>query len=166
MKDLEFGSYYFVETKAPAGYELDATPRPFTIGEQEVTVPFEVQVSNKAIVDPTIQTVAFETGTESKILLPGEAAKISDRVSYNNLIKNKEYRLDATLLTKNSALQLTTGQKQFTAANATGQEVVDLAAFDATALRGQQVVVFEQLIDVESGLIVATHEDLNDADQT
>ncbi|MBC1333768.1 VaFE repeat-containing surface-anchored protein [Listeria booriae] len=166
VNNLEFGDYYFVETKAPAGYELDATPRPFTIGEKEVTVPFVVKVANKAIVDPAIQTVAFETSTENKILFPGEAAKISDRVSYNNVIPGKAYRLDATLLTKNSALQLTTGQKQFTATSATGQEVVDLAAFDATALRGQQVVVFEQLIDVESGLIVATHEDLNDADQT
>ncbi|MBC1936161.1 VaFE repeat-containing surface-anchored protein, partial [Listeria grandensis] len=166
VNNLEFGNYYFVETKAPAGYELDTTPRTFTIGEGQVTVPFELGVANKAIIDPNIQTIAFETGTESKILFPGEAAKISDRVSYNNVIPGKAYRLDATLLTKNSALQLTTGQKQFTAANATGQEVVDLAAFDATALRGQQVVVFEQLIDVESGLIVATHEDLNDADQT
>ncbi|MBC1911582.1 VaFE repeat-containing surface-anchored protein [Listeria booriae] len=166
VNNLEFGNYYFVETKAPAGYELDTTPRTFTIGEGQVTVPFELGVANKAIIDPNIQTIAFETGTESKILFPGEAAKISDRVSYNNVIPGKEYRLDATLLTKNSALQLTTGQKQFTATSATGQEVVDLAAFDATALRGQQVVVFEQLIDVESGLIVATHEDLNDADQT
>ncbi|MBC1604728.1 collagen binding domain-containing protein, partial [Listeria rocourtiae] len=166
VNNLEFGNYYFVETKAPAGYELDTTPRTFTIGEDQVTVPFELGVANKAIIDPTIQTIAFETGTESKILFPGEAAKISDRVSYNNVIPGKEYRLDATLLTKNSALQLTTGQKQFTATSATGQQVVDLAAFDATALRGQQVVVFEQLIDVESGLIVATHEDLNDADQT
>ncbi|MBC1400091.1 VaFE repeat-containing surface-anchored protein [Listeria booriae] len=166
VNNLEFGNYYFVETKAPAGYELDTTPRTFTIGEGQVTVPFELGVANKAIIDPNIQTIAFETGTESKILFPGEAAKISDRVSYNNVIPGKEYRLDATLLTKNSALQLTTGQKQFTATSATGQEVVDLAAFDATALRGQQVVVFEQLIDVESGFIVATHEDLNDADQT
>ncbi|MBC1371335.1 VaFE repeat-containing surface-anchored protein [Listeria booriae] len=166
VNNLEFGDYYFVETKAPAGYELDTTPRTFTIGEDQVTVPFELGVANKAIIDPNIQTIAFETGTESKILFPGEAAKISDRVSYNNVIPGKEYRLDATLLTKNSALQLTTGQKQFTATSASGQEVVDLAAFDATALRGQQVVVFEQLIDVESGLIVATHEDLNDTDQT
>ncbi|WP_430535870.1 VaFE repeat-containing surface-anchored protein [Listeria rocourtiae] len=166
VNNLEFGNYYFVETKAPVGYELDATPRTFTIGDGQVTVPFELGVANKAIIDSNIQTLAFETGTESKLLFPGEAAKISDRVSYNHVIPGKTYRLDATLVTKNGALQVTTGQKQFIATSATGQEVVDLAAFDATALRGQQVVVFEQLIDVETGLIVATHEDLNDADQT
>ncbi|EUJ41799.1 MSCRAMM family protein, partial [Listeria rocourtiae] len=166
VNNLEFGNYYFVETKAPAGYELDTTPRTFTIGEGQVTVPLELGVANKAKINPNIQTLAFETGTESKLLFPGEAAKISDRVSYNNIIPGKAYRLDATLLTKNSALQVTTGQKLFTATSATGQEVVDLAAFDATMLRGQEVVVFEQLIDVETGLIVATHEDLNDADQT
>ncbi|KGL42125.1 hypothetical protein EP56_10335 [Listeriaceae bacterium FSL A5-0209] len=166
VNDLEFGDYYFVEKEAPEGYELDVTPRMFTIGQDQVAVPFELGVANRAIVDPTIQTIAFETGTENKVLFPSEEAQISDRVSYNDLTLGKEYRLDATLVTKNSALQLTTGQKQFTATSTAGQEVVDLAAFDARALRGQQVVVFEQLIDVKSGLIVATHEDLNDADQT
>ncbi|CAM4091053.1 VaFE repeat-containing surface-anchored protein [Listeria booriae] len=267
VNNLEFGNYYFVETKAPAGYELDATARTFTIGEGQVTVPFELKVANKATIEPLgsveftkvdadtqnplagaeftlyegtssapgnalgvytsaattgkvtvndlpygnyhfvetkaptggyildgkaidfeivsdttvleldnvtnkrdyqpqIETLAFETGTNNKELYPGMATLISDRVMYEQLTPGKNYRLEAKLMTKNGQTTLTQGSKTFTATTENGEEVVELDGFDARALKGQQVVVFERLIDTATNAVVATHEDLNDADQT
>ncbi|MBC1792673.1 VaFE repeat-containing surface-anchored protein [Listeria booriae] len=267
VNNLEFGDYYFVETKAPEGYELDATPRTFTIGEAQATVPFELGVANKALevpvgsveftkidadtknplagaeftlyegtssapgnalgvytsaattgkvtvndlpygnyhfvetkapaggyildgkaidfeivsdttvleldnvtnkrdYQPQIETLAFETGTNNKVLYPGMATQISDRVTYEQLTPGKNYRLEAKLMTKDGQTVLTQGTKTFTATTENGEEVVALDAFDARALKGQQVVVFERLIDTTTNEVVATHEDLNDADQT
>ncbi len=267
VNNLEFGDYYFVETKAPAGYELDTTPRTFTIGENQVTVPFELKVANKATIEPLgsveftkvdadtqnplagaeftlyegtssapgnqvgvytsaattgkvtvndlpygnyhfvetkapnggyildgkpidfeivsdttvleldnvtnqrdykpqIETLAFETGTNNKVLYPGMATQISDRVTYEQLTPGKNYRLEAKLMTKDGQTVLTQGSTTFTATTENGEEVVALEGFDARALKGQQVVVFERLIDTATNAVVATHEDLNDADQT
>ncbi|MBC1472986.1 prealbumin-like fold domain-containing protein, partial [Listeria seeligeri] len=38
VTDLELGDYQLVETKAPAGYELDSTPVVFTIGQNSTNV--------------------------------------------------------------------------------------------------------------------------------
>lgn len=44
---LKFGNYYFQETKAPEGYNLDADAKyPFTINDQAVEVPVAVEAYN------------------------------------------------------------------------------------------------------------------------
>lgn len=45
LKDLGVGKYQFVETKAPAGYQLNKTPVPFEIEENQVT-PKMVEMLN------------------------------------------------------------------------------------------------------------------------
>ncbi|EUJ43480.1 SpaA isopeptide-forming pilin-related protein, partial [Listeria rocourtiae] len=74
VNNLEFGNYYFVETKAPAGYELDPTPRTFTIGEGQVTVPLELSVANKAIPTPvgSVELIKYDEDDESKGLAGAE----------------------------------------------------------------------------------------------
>ncbi|MFP7492529.1 SpaA isopeptide-forming pilin-related protein [Terribacillus saccharophilus] len=49
---LKPGDYQFVETKAPAGYQLDQTPITFTI-ETAQTAPAELTVTNKLEPEPT-----------------------------------------------------------------------------------------------------------------
>ncbi|MBC2049056.1 SpaA isopeptide-forming pilin-related protein, partial [Listeria booriae] len=74
VNNLEFGNYYFVETKAPAGYELDTTPRTFTIGEGQVTVPLELGVANKASQTPvgSVELIKYDEADESKGLAGAE----------------------------------------------------------------------------------------------
>ncbi|EOH89066.1 LPXTG-domain-containing protein cell wall anchor domain, partial [Enterococcus villorum ATCC 700913] len=56
-----------------------------------------------------------------------------------------------------------TASKTFTALEATGQEAL-VFDFNASALTGKKLVVFEEL--TQAGQLVATHSDLNDANQT
>ncbi|PFL66625.1 collagen-binding protein [Bacillus cereus] len=48
VNDLKPGNYQLVETKAPKGYQLDASPINFTI-EKAQAVPLQITVSNKKI---------------------------------------------------------------------------------------------------------------------
>ncbi|EUJ42365.1 VaFE repeat-containing surface-anchored protein, partial [Listeria rocourtiae] len=164
--NLPYGNYHFVETKAPTGgYILDGKPIDFEIVSDTTVLELD-NITNKRDYQPQIETVAFETGTNDKVLYPGMATQISDRVTYEQLTPGKNYRLEAKLMMKNGQTVLTQGSKTFTATTENGEEVVALDAFDARALKGQQVVVFERLIDTTTNEVVATHEDVNDADQT
>jgi LPXTG-motif cell wall-anchored protein len=67
VENLRPGNYQFIETQAPAGYELDATPIDFTI-EQSQEVTFEIQMDNQIIlgsveltkIDNVEKTIALE----------------------------------------------------------------------------------------------------------
>ncbi|MED2032336.1 SpaA isopeptide-forming pilin-related protein [Bacillus thuringiensis] len=48
INDLKPGNYQLVETKAPKGYQLDASPIKFTIDKAQAT-PLQITVSNKKI---------------------------------------------------------------------------------------------------------------------
>lgn len=49
VEDLPFGNYYYQEIEAPTGYELDDTLYEFTIAEDHVEQPLEVEAVNKLI---------------------------------------------------------------------------------------------------------------------
>ncbi|MBC1493116.1 VaFE repeat-containing surface-anchored protein, partial [Listeria booriae] len=164
VDNLLYGDYHFVEVQAPDRYITDGKPINFAINSSTTTV--ELTMDNVKDYQPQIQTLAFETGTNKKQLYPGMATQISDRVSYQELTPGKSYRLEAKLMTKDGQKTLTQGTRTFTATSENGEETVALDAFDARALKGQQVVVFEQVIDVATSDVVARHESLNDADQT
>ncbi len=52
VEDLKWGDYTLVETKAPAGYELDETERPFTISRDRLDFAFEEPIVNKQAESP------------------------------------------------------------------------------------------------------------------
>ena len=53
LVDLAYGSYRLVETKPPAGYILDATPRTITISSQDQVVALG-NISNRKSAVPAI----------------------------------------------------------------------------------------------------------------
>ena len=89
-----------------------------------------------------------------------------DTVKYTNLIVGKEYEVSGRLMDKETGKELSpavTATIKFTATQSNGS--IDIKfVLDASKLAGKKVVAFEKVS--QGGKLVATHEDINDEDQT
>ena len=89
-----------------------------------------------------------------------------DTVKYTNLIVGKEYEVSGRLMDKETGKELSpavTATTKFTATQSNGS--IDIKfMLDASRLAGKRVVAFEKVS--QGGKLVATHEDINDEDQT
>lgn len=94
---------------------------------------------------------------------------LTDRVTYSGLETGAEYTLKGVLMDKESKKPLVIdgnqirGEKVFTAAGTDGNVDVEFT-FDASQLRGKEIVAFETL--VKDGAVIAKHEDIDDEAQT
>ena len=116
-----------------------------------------------------IRTTAKDKNTQKSEGIAKKDATIIDTVSYSGLIMGQEYTVKGTLMLKGTKKPLlvngkeVTAEKTFVPEKSSGS--VDIAfTFDASALQGEAVVVFEHLYvqDVE----VAAHTDIEDQGQT
>lgn len=119
---------------------------------------------------PAIHTTAKDAATGNHFSAANDDVTIVDTVTYSNLEKGKEYKMVGTLMDKATGNAVTdtegkaiTVEKIFKAP-ATGGEVEMEFDFDATALAGHDVVVFEELY--EGDTVIATHKDIEDEGQT
>ncbi|HCM89631.1 collagen-binding domain-containing protein, partial [Vagococcus sp.] len=71
--DLSFGSYYFIETKAPKGYELSEEKYSFTINLMNNNQTIEITATNKEQEEPKLGSVILTKVSESdnQTKLPG-----------------------------------------------------------------------------------------------
>ena len=133
----------------------------------------DINDSNQTITFPSprisIGTMATDKVTGTHESFANGIVTITDTVSYNNLTVGEQYTLKGKLMDKDTELPLyiggneVTATKQFTPSVATGTETLEFS-FDATGLDGKTVVVFEELL--YEGIVVASHENINDAGQT
>ena len=116
---------------------------------------------------PSIGTTATIDG--EKTAQPSEQITITDTVEYSGLTAGQEYTLKGVLMDKETGEPLLVNDQQvtseatFTPAEASGTIEV-LFTFDASALTGKAVVVFETLFQGETE--IASHEDIEDEGQT
>uniref|UniRef100_UPI002AC99CB3 VaFE repeat-containing surface-anchored protein n=1 Tax=Acutalibacter intestini TaxID=3093659 RepID=UPI002AC99CB3 len=116
---------------------------------------------------PEIKTTATVNG-EKKAEPKGEVT-ITDTVSYTGLTPGKTYKLSGVLMDKGTGGKLlvngkeVTTEKEFTPENASGTEEITFT-FDASALAGKSVVVFETLYHEDKE--IAVHADIDDEGQT
>ena len=138
-------------------------------------------VASHADINDEGQTVSFgqpEIGTTAtidgeKTAQPAEQITITDTVEYSGLTVGQEYKLTGVLMDKETGEPLLIGEGEeqtqvtseatFTPAEASGTIEV-LFTFDASALTGKAVVVFETLFQGETE--IASHEDIEDEGQT
>ena len=164
---LPFDHYTLEELRCPGneGYELVTVP--------DISITRDSTVIELGIIDdkyegkPEIGTTATIGG--EKVADPLGEVTLVDTVTYSGLTAGKTYKLSGVLMDKGTGEPLeidgqqVTAEKEFTPKSDSG--TVDLEyAFDASALAGKAVVVFETLY--QDGAEVASHADIEDEGQT
>ncbi|MEK4503662.1 VaFE repeat-containing surface-anchored protein [Bacillus sp. FSL R12-0069] len=120
-------------------------------------------------VKPEVKTTALNKADGSKELDATVSVIIQDKVEYKDLIVGKEYVVKGKLMDKatNKPLQVdgkeVTSETTFTAKEKDGSVMLDFT-FNASALEGKEVVVFEDVY--QNDVLVATHADIQDKGQT
>ena len=124
----------------------------------------------------TVEVVPVEIGTKASDMMDGdkkicadEDVTVIDTVSYKNLVPGRTYTVSGILMDKATGEALlvdgrtVTSELTFVAERADG-EVGLTYTFDASALAGKTIVVFEKLL--YDGGEIATHADIEDIDQS
>lgn len=148
-----------------AGYELVKVPN-ITISRNNTTI-YLGTIDDQFEGVPEIGTTATVNGEHTAE--PAEEVTLMDTVTYQNLKVGQTYKLSGVLMDKATGEPLLVGEQQVTAelefTPDSPDGTVELTyTFDASALAGASVVVFEDLYQGET--LVASHADLEDEGQT
>ncbi|PEE67971.1 VaFE repeat-containing surface-anchored protein [Bacillus thuringiensis] len=120
-------------------------------------------------VEPSIKTTATNKADGSKELDASKSVTIQDKVEYKDLIVGKEYVVKGKLMDKATNKPLlvdgkeVTVESKFIAKEKNGSITLDFT-FNASALQGKEVVVFEELY--QDNILVAIHAEIEDKGQT
>ena len=142
----------------------------------------DVKIASHADLNDQRQTMTFLTPVPISIgttvadkeagkqeVLPSEKTTLVDTVEYTGLTKGEAYVLKGTLMDAETGKELqidgkpVTAETEFKAKKPDGTVEVEFT-FDASALAGKKVVVFEDLYKDDEK--IASHADLNDQGQT
>ncbi|EGO8899572.1 LPXTG cell wall anchor domain-containing protein [Enterococcus faecalis] len=152
------------EIEAPIGYLLDTSVKKVTIKAAQTTT---VNFTNPKM---TLKTTATDKEDSDKVLSPEKNVTIKDKVNYTNLYTDgREYVVKGKLMDKATNKPLlvngkeVTSEKKFKPTTKNGFVEVSFT-FDASALAGKTVVVFETLYQNNKEIVV--HADINDVSQT
>lgn len=138
-------------------------------GNTLVAVHKDINNIDETVVIPEIKTTAKDKKDGGKDLLAGKKETIVDKVSYTNLIIGRKYKVSGKLMDKTTGKPVldngkeVTAEKEFTAKESNGFVNLEFT-FNATALAGKTVVVFEDVY--QDKIKVGTHADITDEDQS
>jgi len=153
----------------------------YIVGEHK-----DIENPEQSILFPKLKTKAVEreSGKHKLTFEAGKKITIVDTVSYSNLIEGETYTVSGILMDKATGKALldngkeVTAEKEFVAEKASGEVEMEFTV-SMEAVKDKSAVVFEKLyIHTPSNenvtdedtdgeiIIVGSHEDLNDKDQT
>ncbi|OTN93656.1 VaFE repeat-containing surface-anchored protein [Enterococcus faecium] len=121
------------------------------------------------VTNPGVRTTATHKTTSLKVVNPLMKVTITDAVNYHDLILGRTYTVNGVLMDKATEQPVLVDGKEvtstltFVAESTDGTVNLDFV-LDARALRGKEVVVFEDLF--REGVLLASHADITDKDQT
>ena len=138
-------------------------------GNTLVAVHKDINNIDETVVFPKIKTTATDKKDGGKDIFAGEKQTVKDKVSYFNLIIGRVYKVMGTLVDEETGEPIldngkeVTAEKEFTAETSNGFVELEFT-FNATALAGKTVVVFEDMY--QDKIKVATHTDITDKEQS
>ncbi|MEG2418829.1 MAG: VaFE repeat-containing surface-anchored protein, partial [Eubacterium sp.] len=169
--NLYLGQYILKETKAPVNYYQDDTKEyPITIEYKDQDTPvieINQDVENERGIIIGTQATDKNTGTQEAI--PGKQTTFVDTVKYEKLAIGSEYTVKGILMDKATGQPLLINGEKVTAETTFTPEKSDgtvdvIFTFDASSLKGKEIVVFEDLFQDKDKIY--THADIKDKDQT
>jgi LPXTG-motif cell wall-anchored protein len=145
--------------------------------EKEIAVHADIKSAPQSIYFPEIGTTAKDGKDGDQEVFAEKETQIIDTVAYKGLIAGESYRLVGTLMNKETGKEVLIDGKPVTAETTFKPEkpegTVDVTfTFDAEALKGHDVVVFEKLYvtvkeeDKEKEIELTNHEDIQAESQT
>lgn len=138
----------------------------------KIAVHMDIHSESQTIVVPNIHTQASVNGAQE--FTPGSEIVLVDTITYENLEAGRTYRVSGIVIDKTTGKPLSVGEcaadvvatTTFRADASSGTVTVEFR-FNGSALKGgQELVVFEEIYDVETGEKMAEHRDINDRGQT
>ena len=167
---LPYGEYMIEELRCESneGYALWSDT--FNVSRDATATGLDIDLGT--VDDPPLPKLATEATDKADgdhLLAPEDAVIVVDEVSYANLVPGKAYTVRGTLMDKATGKPLESGgepvtsERRFAPIAPSGTVEVKFA-FDASALAGRDIVVFECLeLD---GREIAAHVDIYDEGQT
>ena len=140
-----------------------------TFNEVSIAEHTDIKDEGQTVHYPEIKTTAKDSETGSHTSMADNDVTVVDTVKYTNLIPNKEYKIAGKLMVKETKEPLLVDGKEVTASTTFTPEKADGSIdltfkFDGSALKGQTLVVFEDVLYED--VSVGSHEDINDTDQS
>ena len=169
---LPYGHYTLTELRCEANEGMKLISKDFWI-TRDSGVAEAVWMALDDQDEPAIGTKATDAADGDKYLdaADGNPIEVSDEVSYENLTPGETYTLKGTLMDKATGEAVkgadgedVTAEAAFTPKTSAGTATVEFA-FEAEGVAGKDLVAFEKLYGAD-GAVVATHEDIDDEDQT
>lgn len=167
---LPYDTYTLEELRCDANEGMNLITAEFTVNRDNTDLSHTVDLGTLDNHAASIGTSATDGADSDKKIVADTEATIVDTVTYSNLVPGKEYTVTGTLMVKSTGEPLldaegnpVTGSTTFTPTAEFGTVNVTFT-FDASALAGESVVVFENLY--QDNELVCSHENINDQNQT
>ena len=134
-----------------------------------VAVHEDINDTNQSVTIPDVHTSAESENTGDKEGMTVENYTLVDTVYYSNLIVGKEYTITGTIVVKATGAYIEKDGETYTVSKTFVPETPDgsvelVFVFDASDLKGEDVVAFETLY--EGDIVLNIHADINDENQT
>lgn len=134
-------------------------------GDILITDHKDIEDEGQTLHVPDAGTTA--TTETDKIMVVGTDAKLTDTITYTNLDPDTEYKVTTWVVKKSDGNAVT---EPISGTYKTGEErdgefKVDMT-FDTTTVKGEDIVVFEEIYDIDSDIMLIDHKDVNDEGQT